>query len=206
MGALEVILALSEMRQLGIQTLRDFEEPRLALLTEEWATGVRQSTAPTHFDIFLSHAYADKHVVIGVYRKLSGLGFVIYIDWIHDPKLNRTKVTPKTAELLRTRMRQCDSLFYLTTDHASYSKWMPWETGYFDAYDRTSSHDGHVAILPVLEEPQSGFAGQEYLGLYCWADVDPKQINKDAVQLHSPPGIPGGTIVNYVPWINGTWP
>lgn len=32
-------------------------------------------------------------------------------------------------------MRQCKSLFFVTTTNATNSKWMPWECGYFDGLD-----------------------------------------------------------------------
>src|SRR5258708_5282248 len=49
----------------------------------------------TKFDIFLSHAYADKLVVIGLLAILQGTGFTVYVDWINDRhRLNRAQVTP----------------------------------------------------------------------------------------------------------------
>lgn len=43
---------------------------------------------------------------------------------------------------------------------------MPWELGYFDALK------GSVGILPVTSYPQSEFKGEEYLGLYPYADIN----------------------------------
>lgn len=126
------------------------------------------------FDIFLSHAYTDKAVVLGIHTLLVQSGFTVYVDWIHDPLLERATVSQATAEVLRKRMRQCSSLFYVTTKSASESKWMPWECGYFDGFDskplRDSVQHGHVAILPVVQQDQATFKGQEYLGLYPLAE------------------------------------
>jgi len=127
--------------------------------------------AVEHFDIFLSHAYTDKVVVVGLYSILTGTGFSVYVDWIHDRhRLDRNNVTAANAAILRERMHQCDALFYATTRSHTTSKWMPWECGYFDGYDSKTDHGliqaGHVAILPVVDSPHSTFKGQEYLGLY----------------------------------------
>ncbi|WP_228136599.1 hypothetical protein [Acinetobacter pittii] len=85
----------------------------------------------------------------------------VYVDWIDDRHLDRSKVTSKTADTLRVRMRQSKSLLYIATDNSSQSKWMPWELGYFDGYS-----SGKVAILPILNHQYESFSGQEYLGIY----------------------------------------
>jgi len=130
-----------------------------------------QRTAVRHFDIFLSHAYADKVIVTGVYALLKRSGFSVYVDWIHDRhRLNRANVTAANAAILRNRMLQCDSLLYATIHNHTTSKWMPWECGYFDGYDSKAIENpiqpGHVAILPVVQSANSSYSGQEYLGLY----------------------------------------
>lgn len=127
--------------------------------------------APEKFDIFLSHAYADKVVVVGVYALLTASGFSVYVDWIQDAnRLDRSAVSAKNASILRQRMHQCDSLLYTTVHSHTASKWMPWECGYFDGFDAKAAGEsvqpGHVAILPVVESTSSNYTGQEYLGLY----------------------------------------
>lgn len=113
------------------------------------------------FDIFLSHSIADAELVLGVKVLLEAQGLRVYVDWVDDKALERDQVTEKTADVLRKRMRQSESLLYLASDNASKSKWMPWELGYFDGFK-----NGGVSILPVLEKSDSPFEGQEYLGLY----------------------------------------
>jgi hypothetical protein len=137
---------------------------------EKQASDAQRAPAK-HFDIFLSHSYADKVIVSGVCALLQTSGFSVYVDWIHDRhRLNRANVTAGNAAILRERMHQCDSLLYTTTPHHSASKWMPWECGYFDGHDAKSIADkiqpGHVAILPVVQSAGATFVGQEYLGLY----------------------------------------
>ncbi|MEJ0098439.1 MAG: toll-Interleukin receptor [Pseudomonadota bacterium] len=113
------------------------------------------------FDVFLSHAYVDGDLILGVKALLEGDGLSVYVDWQTDPTLDRTNVSSKTAAVLRTRMQQSKSLFYVATANSSNSKWMPWELGYFDGL-----RNGGVAILPLLSSPMASFEGQEYLGLY----------------------------------------
>lgn len=113
------------------------------------------------YDIFLSHSSLDAPLILGVKATLEDLGYSVYVDWVNDPQLDRSKVNRATAQLLRDRMSVSNSLFYVTTDNAVSSKWMPWECGYFDGFKEK------VAILPVIEHSYDNeFKGQEYLDLY----------------------------------------
>lgn len=133
--------------------------------TKTAAQVIRESrnaaTDTDRFDIFLSHSIKDDELVLGVKYLLEQRGLKVYVDWTDDPQLDRSAVTPETADLLRRRMRQSASLLYLSTDAASNSKWMPWELGYFDGF-----RNGHVAVMPLVDSPNDKFRGQEYLGLY----------------------------------------
>lgn len=113
------------------------------------------------YDVFLSHSVRDAQIILGVKNWLEENGMKVYVDWIDDKLLDRSQVTSKTAETLRTRMRQSLSLLYIATDNSTQSKWMPWELGYFDGYS-----SGKVAILPILDDEYEEFTGQEYLGIY----------------------------------------
>lgn len=141
------------------------------------------------FDIFLSHAITDAELVLGVKVLLEAQGLRVYVDWVDDKTLERDQVTEKTADVLRRRMRQSESLIYLATDNSSKSKWMPWELGYFDGFK-----NGDVAILPVLDKSDAPFEGQEYLGLYPiitkekLTQSNVKQANTRVI--HSRPGTP----------------
>ncbi len=125
------------------------------------------STSYEKFDIFLSHASKDADLILGVKAILENLGYKVYVDWIEDSQLDRSRVTPDTAELLRVRMRQSNSLIWVATEAASESKWMPWELGYFDGFKPKG-----VAILPLVDNPTDVFKGQEYLALYPVVDKD----------------------------------
>jgi hypothetical protein len=99
--------------------------------------------------------------VAGAARLLEQDGKTVYVDWRDDPHLDRTHVTPQTADVLRQRMAHCVFLIYATSPNAANSKWMPWELGYFDGL-----HGQKIGILPLLNSPGQQFVGQEYLGLY----------------------------------------
>jgi hypothetical protein len=123
-----------------------------------------KATPQDHFDVFLSHARLDGDLVYGTKLQLESFGFTVYVDWIDDPQLDRSRVTRTTARALRSRMKQCRSLLYVHTENSSTSKWMPWELGYFDGYD------GRAAIFPVVEGREDEFKGVEYLGIYPYVD------------------------------------
>ena len=121
---------------------------------------VRAQTTTKTYDIFLSHAFKDAELILGVKVKLEKYGYSVYVDWIDDPQLDRSAVTSRTASRLRERMNCCRSLFYSTTESSSKSKWMSWECGYVDG------KRGRSAILPLTETGSSIFRGQEYLSIY----------------------------------------
>lgn len=123
------------------------------------------STSATSFDVFLSHSFNDAELILGIARALNQHGLRVYVDWIVDAQMDRSRVTPATAERLRQRMRQSASLVYAHSVQSGASKWMPWELGYFDGFRSA------VAILPVVQADEQSFVGQEYLGLYPYVDV-----------------------------------
>ena len=127
------------------------------ILNEE----IQRKNIKTNFDIFLSHSSKDAELVLGVVTILENFGYSVYVDWLVDTQLSRENVNRGTAEILRNRMKQSNSLLYLATSNSSESKWMPWELGYFDGHKPE-----RIAILPVLDSANSTFNGQEYLGIY----------------------------------------
>ena len=121
----------------------------------------RAFDAALSYDIFLSHSSEDAEIIYGVKRMIEALGLTVYVDWVEDPQLDRSKVTAKTAAVLRARMRTCTSLVYAHSANSSSSSWMPWELGYFDGF-----RPQKVWILPLVSNYDSEFKEQEYLGLY----------------------------------------
>lgn len=114
------------------------------------------------FDIFLSHSYLDAELVLGLKTTIETMQHSVYVDWVEDNHLVRSRVSRVTAELLPQRMAKSRSLFFAASGTSTASKWMPWECGYFDGLK------GKVAICPLTSEPkeQNEYSGQEYLGLY----------------------------------------
>lgn len=139
-------------------------DTRLAAKSYEQIIQETRQAAPlgTPFDIFLSHAFADAQLILGLALVFQRMEYTVYIDWVVDAHLDRSKVAKETADLLRKRMDDSKCLLYASTENTPESKWMPWETGYFDA--RTDK----VAIIPILNGSKVGYdyKGQEYLGLY----------------------------------------
>jgi len=125
-----------------------------------------KAAATDKFDVFLCHSIRDADLVLGAKQVLELQNLTVYVDWIVDPKLDRSQVTAKTAQVLRRRMKNSRALFYLYSENSTQSRWMPWELGYFDG------SNGAVAILPI--EPDGhhlNFAKEEYLGLYPKVEI-----------------------------------
>lgn len=117
------------------------------------------------YDIFLCHSKMDEDLVHGAKRLLEKDRLSVYVDWIDDPLLDRASVTPKTANMLRNRMRISQMLVYAHTVNSAVSRWCPWELGYFDGM-----RGGNVFLLPIVLGNESDFTGQEYIGLYPYLD------------------------------------
>jgi hypothetical protein len=118
-------------------------------------------THGNHYDIFLSHSFQDAIQIQGVKALLEEQGWVVYVDWIDDSQLDRSRITKTTAERLKLRMRSSDSMIFATSPSSPTSKWMPWELGYFDGL-----RGERVAIMPLVDNSDREFNGQEYLSLY----------------------------------------
>lgn len=123
----------------------------------------KQAKRAGRFDIFLSHAKLDEVLILAAKETLEReTQLSVYVDWIDDPQLDRSKVSARTADRIRSRMRECSALVYAISPAATNSKWMPWELGYFDG------HKGfeRISIMPIIRSSSDSFAGVEYLGLY----------------------------------------
>ncbi len=155
----------------------------------------KQASVAQH-DIFLSHSFDDKELILGVALTLEDLGHSVYLDWRDDPQLDRKNVNQATAVKLRDRMKASKCLFYSTTENSSNSKWMPWELGYKDGNNSRS------AILPIKATTQTSFEGQEYLGVYPYVVQREDTNAKERIWIHRAPDI----YVVFEAWLNGTEP
>jgi hypothetical protein len=150
-------LRISEVKAFGLAETRRVQKRAAQILVEE----SERFSAAERYHVFLSHSFQDADVILGVKRAAEASGLRVYVDWLDDPGLDRNKVTAKTADVLRVRMRTSSSLVYAHSTNTPDSKWMPWELGCFDGF-----RPGYVWILPLVVENDSEYKGQEYLGLY----------------------------------------
>ncbi len=145
-----------------------------------------------NYDIFLSHSVRDANLILGMKGIFEDLGYSVYVDWIEDPQLDRTKVTTATAEKLRQRMNSSKSLFFVTTSNADSSRWMPWECGFFDGKKEK------VAIVPIQEtSTNNSYFGQEYLGLYPYVVQQQNTVNKEMLWVRKS----STTYLDYDTWV-----
>lgn len=147
---------------------------RAALVTQPlqksagWVLKSCTASVDETFDVFLSHSSAEpEEILLGVKAMLEDVGLSVYVDKYSDPHLSPDKVTIETAEVLRGRMRQSNTLLYIYSQHSQKSRWMPWELGFFDGIK------GDVGVLPVTLNQEETFKGEEYLNLYPYVDAVP---------------------------------
>lgn len=157
---------------------------------------IKKQSLITHYDIFLSHAFDDKELVLGMALALEDFGYKVYLDWRDDPLLDRKTVSAKTAEILRARMKVSRCLFYSTTENSGASKWMPWELGFKDG------DNNRVAILPVTRNYSSIYQGQEYLSVYPYISEDDDTSGKHRLWVRRSPTL----YVNFDSWLDGAEP
>lgn len=151
------------LRQVAINAaMSNFSTVNSWTLAESLAKKVpdKQPSPTTTFDIFLSYRSEDSDVVLGVYDDLLRRRYGVYLDRVMDPQLDRTKVTRATADALRNRLIHAKTLFYVASDNAAQSTWMPWELGFEDGYR------GKSAIVPVTDKAPKEFAGAEFVAIY----------------------------------------
>ncbi len=169
-----------------------------SLITEQKRQFSAVDKSKLKFDIFLSHCYLDREEVLGLYRELTEMGFSVYVDWIVDADLDRSKVTKATAELIKNRMKNSKSLLLAISINAAMSKWMPWELGFVDG------NTDRCAIVPVSKDnlSHSSFNRVEYLKLYPYLDkeTDTNKVMKLWVNEDS------STYIEFKEWISGSNP
>jgi len=144
-----------------------------------FSTHINDSKEKKQFDIFLSHSYKDKEFIEALYIELTNFGYSVYVDWIIDSNFDRKKVTKKTVNKIRERMKQSKSLIYATSENASKSKWMPWELGFMDSYK------GKCAILPIMDSKNDDFKGQEFLSVYPIISRDDFTYNESDLNVQT---------------------
>ena len=148
--------------------LRNFAANR----TLEERASIRKSASerPLEGSTFLSHSTKDDDLVIGATIVLENHGAKVYTDKI-DPEMP-PYTSEKTADLLKSRIRQTKRFVLLTSPNSKESKWVPWELGIADGYKDFS----HTALFPSADSATDmTWASWEYLGLYrriVWGGLD----------------------------------
>ncbi|KAB2931400.1 MAG: TIR domain-containing protein [Leptonema illini] len=164
------------------RTAQSFKESRNMVSKSEasiLAESASEFNRTKYYDIFLSHSFLDASTILGIKVELERMGYSVYVDWIEDKQLDRTKVNKYTARVLQERMNQSKCLFFATSDNHSNSKWMPWELGFMDG------KKDKAAILPVLDHDpgNDSYSGQEYLGVYPYIVKSTTQENTNKMTL-----------------------
>jgi hypothetical protein len=135
------------------------------IINESFSARRTDLSSLTTYDIFLSHSSTDASLVAGLTLQIQDLGYSVYVDWIDDPLLDRSKVTKQTAKLLQQRMKQSSCLIYAFSMNAVASRWMPWELGYFDGLKNKAT------VLPIVASTSNSYKGSEYLSLYNYITI-----------------------------------
>lgn len=112
------------------------------------------------YDIFISHSSKDKELVLMLKQWFIECGYIVYVDWLDDLELDRSKVTARTAKKLKRRMNESKGLTCVISTNLPNSKWCPWEIGYFDG-----KKAGKCCAF-IISIDGKNHKGQEYLGLY----------------------------------------
>jgi hypothetical protein len=112
------------------------------------------------YDVFLSHAAQDAEEADKVRAMLLEAKFRVYCDRYDDPELDRSNVTAATAERLKQRMRRSNAMVFVMTGNSHFSKWMPWELGFFDGVR------GKILVYPVDEAALGAAHQQQYVSLF----------------------------------------
>ncbi len=151
-----------------------FREKRMIL---EGADFSKKSTG-AQCEVFLSHSSKDEEILPEVIKFLEKFGVKVYIDK-KDNALPR-ETSPKTAEILKQRIRESKKFIVLVTENSKDSRWIPWELGLADEMKKLNN----IALLPAIKSHDYGnWTKQEYLGLYLRIDYGPHESYKEKIWM-----------------------
>lgn len=120
---------------------------------------------PETYDIFLSHAFAERQRIETARARIAAWGYSVYVERTDDAEIERRAPDRGTAERLRDRLRRCRSLIYAVSTNAKRSRWMPWELGFADA------SCGRIFVLPLDEGAGDYARTVDFLALYPIIDT-----------------------------------
>jgi len=98
------------------------EQVERSIARDRLRKSAQDFSSASAYDMFLSHSYNDARAIQALRDLLKEAGFTVYVDWIDDSQLDRERVTPETAAILRERMNRCTALLYATSESAT--KWL----------------------------------------------------------------------------------
>ncbi len=86
------------------------------------------------YDVFISHNSRDEEEIAKFFKMLNKKKQVVYVDWVNDRfDLKREWCNASTAEVIKKRIEQSNTVAIYYTDNIIKSQWCPWEVGYADA-------------------------------------------------------------------------
>lgn len=84
------------------------------------------------YDLFISHSYLDREIVLDIVRKINNCGLNCYVDWTADSDfLKRSLVSDFTKEVLKARMINSQKLLFLSSSNSRVSSWVDFELKYY---------------------------------------------------------------------------
>lgn len=130
--------------------------------------------------VFISHKHSDLKS-IGDENDLKGLldylrsvyNVVPYIDSM-DKRMPK-ETCAETANRIKYVIDACDKFLLLATNKALASKWCNWEVG---VADKKKLFTQDMAILPMLDNNDTLYDGNEYLELYPYLESSTDQYGR----------------------------
>ena len=157
---------------------------------------VKKQASLEQYDIFLSHAYDDKDLILQVALTLEDLGHSVYLDWRDDPTLDRKNVTSATATKLRARMKASNVSSIRLTENSAVPN---------------GCHGSLVLEMGTTRVPQfclikettpTDFRGQEYLRIYPYAAQQRDTNDRERLWIHRS----ASCYIVFEEWLKGNEP
>lgn len=133
------------------------------------STGIRSGAGTT---VFISHKHSDM-VTDGDMNELKGLLNFLKDEYHIEPYIDSMdkkmpdETCAETAERIKEVINYSEKFILLATNAAIASKWCNWEVG---IADKLKLPHNDMAILPMLDDRNSLYKGNEYLELYPYIE------------------------------------
>ncbi|MDI9876597.1 toll/interleukin-1 receptor domain-containing protein [Flectobacillus rivi] len=117
------------------------------------------SISQNNLTAFLSHSHSDKMRILPIVKILNSVGVNIYVDWLDNDMPAIT--SGKTADILKTKIKQNRKFILLASNTAIKSSWVNWELGIGDGL----KYIDNMMIFPFKENNQN-WTNNEYFEIY----------------------------------------